>query len=48
MKIDFKDKNIIYIIAEIGMTHDGSLGLALNLLNQQSNLAQMLLSINGI
>ena len=28
MKIDFKDKNKIYIIAEIGMTHDGSLGLA--------------------
>jgi len=28
MKIDFKDKNKIYIIAEIGMTHDGSFGLA--------------------
>ena len=28
MQIDFKDKNKIYIIAEIGMTHDGSLGLA--------------------
>ena len=28
MKIDFKDKNKIYIIAEIGMTHDGSIGLA--------------------
>lgn len=28
MEIDFNDKNKIYIIAEIGMTHDGSLGLA--------------------
>ena len=28
MKIDFQDRNKVYIVAEIGMTHDGSFGLA--------------------
>ncbi len=37
MNIDFSDKNKLYIVAEIGMTHDGSLGLASKLTESAIN-----------
>ena len=37
MKIDFNDKNKVFIVAEIGMTHDGSIGLASKLTESAIN-----------